>query len=487
MRRLHTPTRPLGKLRTGRGPDCTIAVMWRSRGIAIGASSLAALAVLLCVPGLAAAELNPPPGTDLNPVLGYSTWSYLRLDVSAEKDEAEALALSDSGLERLGYDYFDQDDGWYLCPGSQGPSVDSYGRWVTNAQLFPPGPDGENGITALANYVHGLGLKFGIYVTPGISKQAVAENTPIMGTDDTADEIATRRRENNYNCGGMLGIDYRRPGAQAFVNSIVDELAAWGVDFIKLDGITDANAPDIAAWSQAIRQSGRPMQLDVTEGHFTPGIAGTLDEDATQWESSPDIECYECEQGESSFPLTDYRNVKLRFKTLASWHKFGGSQFNAYNDFDSVEVGNCEDDGLSVPARETVLSLWSLASSPMIIGANLINLCQTDLDMLENTAVLAVDQDGVVGSPVTSGTHEQVVAKALDGGDVVVGLFDTGNTERLLSTSVSKLGLAPCKRGYALENLWTHQPSTDSDGTVTAQVPPQGVALFEVKPLCGAG
>ncbi len=112
--------------------------MWRSRGIAIGASSLAALAVLLCVPGLAAAELNPPLGTDLNPVLGYSTWSYLRLNVSAEKDEAEALALSDSGLERLGYDYFDQDDGWYVCPGSQGPSVDSYGRWVTNAQLFPP-------------------------------------------------------------------------------------------------------------------------------------------------------------------------------------------------------------------------------------------------------------------------------------------------------------------------------------------------------------
>jgi hypothetical protein len=140
-----------------------------------------------------------------------------------------------------------------------------------------------------------------------------------------------------------------------------------------------------------------------------------------------------------------------------------------------------------VPARETVLSLWSLASSPMIIGANLINLCQTDLDMLENTAVLAVDQDGVVASPVRSGTHEQVVAKTLDSGDVVVGLFDTGNTERVLSTSVSKLGLAPCKRGYALENLWTGQASTDSDGTVTAQVPPQGVALFEVKPLCGAG
>ncbi len=460
--------------------------MWRSRATAIGASSLAALAVLLGVPALAAAELDPPPGTDLSPVLGYSTWSYLRLNVSAEKDEAEALALSDSGLEQLGYDYFNQDDGWYACPGPQGPSVDAYGRWMTNAQLFPPGPDGENGMAALARYVHGLGLKLGIYVTPGISRQAVAENTPILGTGYTADEIATKRRENNYNCGGMVGIDYSRPGAQAFVDSIVDEFAAWGVDFIKLDGITDANAPDVAAFSRAIRQSGRPMQLDVTEGHFTRALASTLEEYATQWEYSPDIECYECEQGESSFPLTDYRNVELRFKTLAKWHTFGGSQFDAYNDFDSVEVGDCEGDGLSVPARQTVLSLWSLASSPLIIGANLTGLCETDLDMLENTAVLAVDQDGVVASPVSSGAHEQVVAKTVSGGDVVVGLFDTSNTERLLSTSASTLGMAPCQQGYALENLWTHQRSTTSDGTVAAQVPPQGVALFEVEPLCGA-
>jgi hypothetical protein len=461
--------------------------MRRATATAVGASLLASLAVLLGLPAPAAAEVNPPPGTDLSPVLGYSTWSSLRLNVSTERDEAQALALSDSGLERLGYDYFNQDDGWYECPGPQGPSVDAYGRWVTNAQRFPPGPDGENGITALADYVHGLGLKFGIYVTPGISKQAVAENTPIMGTDYTADEIATKRRENNYNCGGMVGIDYSQPGAQAFVNSIADELAAWGVDFVKLDGVTDANGPDIAAWSQAIRQSGRPMQLDVTEGRFSPAIAPTLDEDATQWESSPDIECYECERGESPFPLTSYRNVKVRFKTLAKWHEFGGSKFNAYNDFDSVEVGDCEDDGLSVPARETVLSLWSLASSPLIIGANLADLCRADLDMLENTAVLAVDQDGVVASPVSHGAHEQVVAKTVEGGDVVVGLFDTGNHERLLSISTSKLGLASCKQGYALENLWTHQSSTDSGGTVAAEVPAEGVALFEVTPLCGGG
>ncbi len=458
--------------------------MRSARTTAIGAALLAALAVLLGAPAGALAEHEPLPGTDLSPVLGYSTWSSLRLNVSSETDEAEASALHDDGLEQLGYDYFDQDDGWYQCPGPQGPNVDADGRWVTDAQLFPPGPDGENGISALASYVHGLGLKFGIYVTPGISKQAVAANTPILGSDETAAEIATGKRENNYNCGGMVGLDYSRPGAQAYVESIVSEFAAWGVDYIKLDGITNANAPDIEAWSEAIRQAGRPMQLDVTEGHFTVALAHTLDEYATQWEVSPDIECYECEPEGSSFPLTDYKNVRLRFSTLANWHKFSGSHFDAYDDLDSVEVGNCEEDGLSVAARETVLSLWSLASSPLIIGADLTDLCPSDLKMLENTAVLAVDQDGVAASPISHGKGEQVIAKTVKDGDVVVGLFDTGDTTRSLSTRTSALGMASCQRGYLVENLWTGAQSTDSDGRITASVPADGVKLLDVSSLC---
>jgi hypothetical protein len=441
------------------------------------------LAVLASVARVARAEVNPPTGTDLLPVLGYSTWSSLRLGVSASKDEAEALALKTSGLEALGYDYFNQDDGWYVCPGRQGPSVDRYGRWVTDAALFPPGPGGENGMAALAAYVHGLGLKFGIYVTPGISKQAVAQNTPVLGTSYTADQIATSKRENNYNCGGMVGLDYAQPGAQAFVDSIVDEFASWGVDYIKLDGITDRNSPDIVAWSNAIRQSSRPMQLDVTEGHYNLALANTLDEYATQWEVSEDIECYECETGASPYPLTDYRNVKQRFTTLARWYAYGGSQFDGYNDFDSVEVGNCADDGLDAAARETVMSLWALASSPLIIGANLTDLCATDLKLLENTAVLAVDQDGISALPIANRADEQVIAKTVKPGEVVVGLFDTGATARKMSISTTALGMPACASGYGLENLWSHAVRSSGE-TIAASVSPEGVTLFDVTSRC---
>ena len=119
------------------------------------------------------------------PLMGWSSWSFLRNDPTAAKVEAEAAALKSSGLAARGYDYVNLDDFWYQCPGSQGPNVDGYGRWVTDTTKFPAS-GATNGIQVVASYVHNLGLKFGLYVTPGISKQAVAQNTPIQGTSDTA-------------------------------------------------------------------------------------------------------------------------------------------------------------------------------------------------------------------------------------------------------------------------------------------------------------
>jgi hypothetical protein len=363
---------------------------------------------------------------------------------------------------------------------------------VVRSSKFPPGPDGENGIQVVASYVHSLGLKFGIYVTPGISDQAVAKNTPIMGTHYTADEIAAKGKDVNYNCGGMRAINFSKPGAQAFVNSIVDELAGWGVDFIKLDGIYDRNMADVAAWSNAIRQSGRPMQLDVTEGAYTITLGPTLNKYATQWEYTSDIENY------GGKGLTNYHNVSKRFTTLALWEPtYGGRVFNGYNDFDSVEVGDCQravgssdpfgsvsypdGDGLTLPERQTVLSLWSLASSPLILGSNLTQMCHTDLRLLKNRAVLSVDQDGLDASMIVNGSTEKVVAKTEQDGDVAVGLFNTTSAPEKISVAASAIGLRPA-RHYLLNNLWTHRV-TENGSTISATVPPHGVALYQATPM----
>jgi hypothetical protein len=181
------------------------------------AATVAAFLVAAVLTGAARAGAEDN-GVGQKPLLGWSSWSFIRHNPTAQNIEATADAMKSSGLAGVGYTNVNIDDFWYVCPGSQGPNVDQYGRWVTDTSKFPAGPNGENGIAAVADYVHSKGLKFGLYMTPGISKQAVAQNTAIEGTPYHADDIATTASENNYNCKGMVGIDYSKPGAQAFIN-----------------------------------------------------------------------------------------------------------------------------------------------------------------------------------------------------------------------------------------------------------------------------
>ncbi|MGB6686648.1 MAG: glycoside hydrolase family 27 protein [Terracidiphilus sp.] len=425
----------------------------------------------------ATAENN---GLKRTPVLGWSSWSFLREHPTAEKIEAQARALQQSDLQKIGYEYVNLDDFWYQCPGSQGPNVGPYGLWVTDSSRFPADGD-TNGIKVVADYVHSLGLKFGIYVTPGISKQAASKNTPIKGTPYTAAQIAEPSvAENNYNCHGMVGINYDKPGAQEYINSWVDMLATWGVDYIKIDGVKNSNAADIETWSKAIRQSGRPMILDVTQGSFTQAIAPTLMKYANQWEFAPDVECYKCEKGGSSYPLTSWKDVEKRFNYVAQWQSYAGPE--GFNDYDSIEVGNGSNDGLTPTERQTQLSLWALGSSPLILGVDLTHLDQLDLQYLKNTVVLAVDQDSIAAKRVVNIGTQQVFTKKEINGDVIAGLFNTGSEAQTVSIRASAAGLSENEGGYSREDLWTGKIEK-TGSTISAVVPSHGVVLYRVRVL----
>jgi hypothetical protein len=442
-------------------------------------ASLAAIpvAVTAGLPGApsASAEDN---GVGLTPAMGWSSWSFLRHGPNAGNIEAAAAAMKNSGLAGVGYQYVNLDDFWYQCPGSQGPNVDQYGRWVTDATKFPPGPDGENGIQVVAGYVHSLGLKFGLYVTPGISHQAVVQNTAIEGTPYHADDIAATASENNYNCGGMVGIDYSKPGAQAFINSWADQFASWGVDYLKLDGVGSFDIPDVVAWSNALRQTGRPIHLELSNS-LNINDASTWARYSNGWRTGGDIECYGCETGGSSYPLTSWPNVSSRFNQVASWQPYGGP--GGFNDYDSIEVGNGSNDGLTVDERQTQMSLWALAASPFILGTDLTNLDPADLTLLKNTDVIAVDQDAIDASRISNTSTSQIFTKKEPNGDAIVGLFNTSSTPETISTSASALGLPP-GTDYAVKDLWAHQ-TTETTGAIGPNVAPHGVALYRVSPL----
>ncbi|HEV2468654.1 MAG TPA: glycoside hydrolase family 27 protein [Candidatus Sulfotelmatobacter sp.] len=440
--------------------------------------AVALLIVLLMCGTLqnAGAEDN---GLERTPVLGWSSWSFLRKHPTAENMKAQALALHNSGLQKLGYEYVNLDDFWYQCPGPQGPNVDAYGRWITDPSMFPAQGD-TDGIKVVADYVHSLGMKFGIYVTPGISKQAVKRNTSIKGTSYTAAQIADPSvKENNYNCKGMVRIDYSKPGAQEYTNSWVEMLAAWDIDYIKIDGMTNSNAADVKAWSDAIRQSGRPMVLDVTQGDFTTALAQTLMKYANQWEFAPDVECYKCEKDGSSYPLTSWSDVAKRFNYVAEWQPY--ARPGGFNDYDSLEIGNGINDGLTPAERQTQISLWALGASPLILGIDLTHLDPTDLQKyLENSEVLAVDQDSIAAKRVLNAGSQQVFAKKESNGDVIVGLFNTGGKPEEVSIPQSAVSLPENKSGYSLHDLWTGETKKLRGATISAVVPSHGVVLYRI-------
>ena len=423
--------------------------------------------------GPAAAESN---GLGATPLLGWSSWSFIGNDPTAAKIDAQADAMKSSGLGSVGFDYINVDDYYYLC-NSTGPEVDANGLWIPDPAQFPAGGS-TPGFEAVANHVHADGFKFGMYVTPGIPQNAVTAKSKIKGTDDTANEIATTASEHNYNCGHMVGIDYSRAGAQAYIDSWADELASWGVDYVKLDGVGTSDVADIQAWSAALKQTGRPMWLELSND-LPIADATTWSSLANGWRTNGDVECY-CwtggvkTSGTVRYPLTEWSKVETRFSTAANWAQYAGP--GGWNDFDSLELGNGTNDGLTVPERQSTMTLWSMGASPLVLGTDLTNLDATDLAMLENKAVLSVDQDAIAAKRIADSGNGQVFSKKEKSGDTVIALFNTSDSA---TTTVSvPLSAAGISGSVTATDLWTGASTGTISGTYSVSLGPGAVKLI---------
>jgi len=458
----------------------------RRRLVGLVAALTTAAAALTGV-GTATIAAAPPAAAEANgvssaPAMGWSSWSYIRHDPTAANIEAQAKAMVSSGLSSAGYLYVNVDDFWYDCPGSQGPDVDGYGRWVTNASTFPPSSSGENGIAVVADYVHSLGLKFGLYMTPGISDQAVSQNTPIEGTSYTAGEIANGDSENNYNCGGMQGINYSAAGAQAFINSWADEFSSWGVDYLKLDGVGDSDIGDVQAWSAALEQSGRPIHLELSNS-LDIANAATWAQYSNGWRTGGDIECY-CGTNAAGNPqpLTTWGGIQGRFAQIAQWQPYGGP--GAFNDYDSIEFGDGPTtDGLSTVEGQSQYGLWAMAASPLLLGVDLTQLNSTELADLKNSNIVAVDQDGIDARRIVSNVNQQAYAKTEQNGDVVLGLFNyNGSGSQTVTVSLAAAGITG---SAAATNLWTGASAGTLSGTYSVTLAAGASQILRLAPISG--
>ena len=196
--------------------------------------------------------------------------------------------------------------------------------------------------------------------------------------------------------------------------------------------------------------------------------------------SAPDVECYSCEKGGSSYPLTSWKDVEKRFNYVAEWQPYAGP--GGFNDYDSIEVGNGSNDGLTPDERQTQLSLWALGSSPFILGVDLTHLDQLDLQYLKNAVVLAVDQDSIAAKRVRQYQHPASVHEEGIKRRRIVGLFNTGSKAETVSIERLPRVFLRMNAGYSLENLWTGKIEK-TGSTIDATVPSHGVVLYRVRVL----
>ncbi|MFE4663758.1 glycoside hydrolase family 27 protein [Streptomyces sp. NPDC056716] len=372
----------------------------------------------------------------VKPFMGWSSWSVqssTHPDYGTEwlteehiKQTADAMAAK---LKRSGYTNINLDAGWNASWDWQF-RFDANGIPEADPARFP------NGIASLADYIHDKGLKMGLYGAAGLPRTVYDQNAPILGTNCTTQDITVQPLTPTNMWGGDWKIDYTEPCAQAYIDSIADRFASWGVDFVKIDGVTTDNVVDIEAWSKAIDQSGRRMWLTASAWPI-PREAG---EGLRPWANSvrvdTDVECY-CDT-----VATWQASVDNRWEDLPKW--LDVVEPNYWPDLDSMPVSNNTgdgiQDGINDTERQSVMTFWSMASSPLYVGGDLSKLDAKATSILTNREVIAVNQAGVLPTQVTDGTL-QVWTKRLPDGRLAVGVYNLGDTPADITVTWDQLGI----------------------------------------------
>ena len=301
------------------------------------------------------------PGNDTivkkRPYMGWSTWSLQAHFGTSEptgdafENEVNVKANSDAmrstGLQAHGFEYINVDGDWdygLMCQCGDPMGWDAYGRPVGDPQRFP------SGMAALAAHIHGNGQKAGIYWEGGIPPQVYAANTPILGTTYHVQDIALKPLTTEFN--SFYVIDFTKPGAQEYIDSIIQEFAEWGYDYLKVDGVKNIDRDNVAAISKAIRKAGRPMYLNLSS-NLNHDLAGWWERFTSGRRIDGDIECsrrtcttaltwwWNSAAGPATGTGSAPAGIFARFTDplVTGWvDDYGNGP--GWNDYDSLEVGN---------------------------------------------------------------------------------------------------------------------------------------------------
>ncbi len=412
----------------------------------------------------------------LTPPMGWNSYDNFGGGVNEAQVLETARTVADR-LERVGWQYVVIDYLWFepvagARPPQRKPLVmDSYGRLLPAPNRFPSAVDNA-GFKPIADRIHAMGLRFGIHIMRGIPRPAVEANLPIEGSSYTAAEAADRKDTCSWN-EDMYGVRGDTPAGQAYYDSIFRLYASWGVDFVKVDDISSPyHQGEIEAIRRAIDRCGRSIVLSLSPGAAPIDKAANLIANANQWRVTGDF-------------WDNWDQLEEQFGRGAAWGRYAGP--GHWPDADMLPLGHIgeysvgpgRETNFTKPEQMTLLTLWSILPSPLMVGADLPRNNAWTTALLTNPEVLGVNQDslGTGARRVLDSGNAQVWCKPLADGSLAVAFFNRGETDQPVTVTWSQLGLSGA---HAVRDLWLRKDLGVFDTGFTANVASHGASFVRV-------
>lgn len=407
-----------------------------------------------------------------NPPMGWNSYDYYDTTVNEEQVKANADFMA-RYLKDSGWEYVVVDIAWYSKEAGQQRDkfqyvpfakleMDEYSRLIPDEDRFPSSKGGK-GFGPLADYVHGLGLKFGIHIMRGVPRCAAYFRTKIKNTEFTANEIADPSSICYWNP-DMYGVNPKAMGAQAYYDSLLELYASWGVDFIKCDDICRMDAKsskeEIRMLHKAIEKCSREIVLSLSPG---PALVEEHDfylENANMWRITDDF-------------WDHWDSLRDMFDRCKSWQDY--VRDGGYPDCDMLPLGKLgkgfgkeRETNFTFEEQKTMLSLWTIFRSPLMLGAELTKLDEQTMKLLTNKAVYEMFRESR-GAREIYRNQEIIIWQSSSDTKKYLAMFNLTRE----NTAVPMQRLADF--GVNAKELWSGKTF---DGQQSWQIPPHGVLLW---------
>jgi hypothetical protein len=443
--------------------------------------------VALAVPTAHSQKLAPTPP------MGWNSWDAYGLTINEADYRANTAVLA--GIKQFGWEYSVIDEGWYM----QDPFAETVParKYVLDANgiLIPvvarfPSSAGGAGFKPLADWVHAQGLKFGVHIVRGIPREAVKENLPIGGSNFHATDAADTTETCPWD-EGNYGVKDNAAG-QAYYDSMLKLYAGWGLDFIKVDCISDHpyRPTEIRQVAEAIKKTGRPIVLSLSPGPTSLDHAAEVAQNSQMWRISDDHwDVWKAgHKAGNEFPF----GIREAFDRLAKWAPL--VRPGAWPDEDMLPEGSLTPhpgEGQPRQSRythdeqQTEFTLWAVSRSPLIFGGNLTKLDDFTKSLLTNKEVLEINQKAWQSKPVESlptGFENARVWRAETGkkgsGHPYFAFFNLDDKPTTLHATWAQLGLKGGK--LPARNVFdgSELPAAES---IEVTLPAHGSAIYKVE------